>query len=177
MFKTICVGHVGADAVTKSENGRTFTTFRVAHSERWTDANGQQRETTQWIDCIMNDRPKVCDYLVKGALVYVSGNARLRCYSSEKARGFVAGITINNPSVELLGGKADLVPSKLYDSAGIMHDVNKFYHVDNANLQDPILRNAQGRAFAVDDNGWVLPLDMVQNASSTEQTTAQASQN
>lgn len=175
MFKSICVGNLGADCVTKEENGKKFTTFRVAHSERWTDVAGQQHESTQWIDCIMNDRPKVCDYLLKGTTVYVSGNARLRCYSSEKARGFVAGVTIQVQSIELLGGKSDPVPSRLYDSGGIMHDVTKFYHVDITSLHEPILKNAQGKEFAVDDNGWVLPMTDAINAQKEAQTESQQS--
>lgn len=175
MFKTICVGNLGADCVTKEENGKKFTTFRVAHSERWTDAAGSQHESTQWIDCIMNDRPKVCDYLLKGTTVYVSGNTRLRCYSSEKARGFVAGVTIQVQSIELIGGKSDPVPARLYDSAGVMHDVIKFYHVDPTALSQPILMNQQGKQFAVDDNGWVLPMEQVQNVAEPGQTESQQS--
>lgn len=161
MLKATIIGNLGADCVTKDENGKKFTTFRVAHSEKWTDATGQVHEQTQWVDCIYNDRPKVCDYLVKGTTVCVSGNVRLRCYSSEKARGFVAGMTIQVQSLELIGGKADAVPSRLYDKGGVMHDVTKFYHVDVTQLAEPILINAQGREFAVDDNGWVMPLSQV----------------
>ena len=175
MFKTICVGHLCADGFTAEENGNKFTTFRVAHSELWTDAAGSVHESTQWIDCIMNDRPKVCDYLLKGTTVYVSGNARLRCYSSEKARGFVAGVTIQVQSIELIGGKSDPVPARLYDSAGVMHDVTKFYHVDPTSLSQPILMNQQGKQFAVDDNGWVLPIEQVQNVAEHTQTESQQS--
>ena len=161
MFKATVIGNLGADAVTKDENGKKFTTFRVAHADRWTDDSGQVHESTQWVDCIFNDRPKVADYLVKGTTVYVTGNAKLRCYSSEKARGFVAGIRIQVASCELVGGKADLVPSRLYDRGGVMHNVNKFYHTDPTALSEPILLNTSGKEFAVDDNGWVLPIDMV----------------
>lgn len=151
---TIC-GYLGADATVKNENGREFTTFRVAHTDRWTDAAGQTKETTQWIDVILGGRPAVVSYLKAGTLVYVSGHTRLRCYSSEKARGFVAGMTISAVHIELLGGKTDPVPRRLYDSDGAIHDVIKYFHTD---APGTILMNQRGDRFAVDDNGWVLPM-------------------
>ena len=56
MFQSIVIGNLGADAEVKSMNGKEFTTFRVAHSQRWTDEQGQNHEQTQWIDCVMNGK-------------------------------------------------------------------------------------------------------------------------
>lgn len=148
-------GYLGADASTRNENGREFTTFRVAHSDRWSDANGQQQVSTTWVDVIINGRPNVAEFLKAGTLVYVSGHTRLRCYSSEKARGFVAGMTISAVHIELLGGKTDAVPRRLYGADGVMHEVNKFYHTD---IAGGVLVNQRGDRFAVDDNGWVMPM-------------------
>lgn len=172
MLQATIAGYLGADAETKSENGKEFTTFRVAHSERWTDGNGQARESTQWVDVIMTGRPNVAAYLKGGTLVYVSGHARLRCYSSEKARGFVAGLTISAVHIELLGGKTDAVPRRLYDNDGVMHEVNKYYHT---NMAGGILMNQRGDRFAVDDNGWVLP--MQEAPSDVQQATEPAASN
>lgn len=155
MLQAIVCGYLGADATTKNENGREFTTFRVAHSDRWTDANGNPQESTTWVDVILNGRPKVTDFLKAGTLVYVSGHTRLRCYSSEKARGFVAGMTISAVNIELLGGKTDEVPSRLYDKDGVMHEVKKYFHTQ---MTGGILMNQRGDKFAVDDNGWVMPM-------------------
>lgn len=155
MLQAIVCGYLGADAVTKNENGREFTSFRVAHSDRWTDANGNPQESTTWVDVILNGRPKVTEFLKAGTLVYVSGHTRLRCYSSEKARGFVAGMTISAVHIELLGGKTDEVPRRLYDEDGVMHEVQRFFHTQMAG---GILMNQRGDKFAVDDNGWVLPM-------------------
>lgn len=155
MLQSIVCGYLGADATTKNENGREFTTFRVAHSDRWTDANGNQQESTTWVDVILNGRPNVTEFLKAGTLVYVSGHTRLRCYSSEKARGFVAGMTISAVHIELLGGKTDAVPRRLYDQDGVMHEVTKYYHTQMAG---GVLMNQRGDKFAVDDNGWVMPM-------------------
>lgn len=156
MFKVHVIGNLGADCETKSEQGRQFTVFRVAHSESYTDQAGVKHESTQWIDCILNERPAVCDYLKKGTTVYVDGNARLRAYSSEKARAFVAGITINVRNIELIGKAPDAVPSRLYSKQGVMFNVNKWFHCPGAT--EPVLRDAQGREYLVDDNGFVMPV-------------------
>ena len=155
MFKVHVIGNLGADCETKTEQGRQFTVFRVAHSDSYTDQTGTKHESTQWIDCILNERPAVCDYLKKGTTVYVDGNARMRCYSSEKARGFVAGITINVRNIELIGKAPDAVPSRLFSKQGVMFNVNKWFHCPGA--PDNIMKDAQGRDYIIDDNGFVLP--------------------
>lgn len=159
MLQAIVCGYLGADAECKTEQGREFTTFRVAHSDRWTDANQQTHESTTWVDCIMSGHPNVAEYLKQGTLVYVSGHVKLRAYSSEKVRAFVAGMTISVVTVELLGGGADAVPRRLYDRAGVMHDVRKYYYTDTPG---EVLTNGRGKEFAVDDNGWVFPMEVAQ---------------
>jgi single-strand DNA-binding protein len=47
------IGHLGHDpAVTYTEHGPARTTFSVATSARWKDADGQAQETTEWTRCI-----------------------------------------------------------------------------------------------------------------------------
>lgn len=159
MLQAIVCGYLGADAECKTEQGREFTTFRVAHSDRWVDADQQTHESTTWVDCIMSGHPNVANYLKQGTLVYVSGHVKLRAYSSEKVRAFVAGMTIRVVTVELLGGGSDAVPRRLYDRAGVMHDVKKYYFT---NTPGEVLTNGRGKEFAVDDNGWVFPMEVAQ---------------
>lgn len=159
MLQAIVCGYLGADAECKTDQGREFTTFRVAHTDRWVDANQQTHESTTWVDCIMSGHPNVAGYLKQGTLVYVSGHVKLRAYSSEKVRAFVAGMTISVVTVELLGGGSDAVPRRLYDKAGVMHDVKKYYYTD---APGELLTNGRGREFAVDDNGWVFPMEVAQ---------------
>lgn len=156
MFQAKVVGYIGADAVTKNENGKEFTTFRVAHTDRYKDENGNEHSTTQWVDVIMSGRPNVAEFLKVGTQVYVEGHAKLRCYSSEVARGFVAGIRITPTSLELLGGNTDKVPSRLYSKDGQMHEVVKYFHTD---ASGEILNNGRGKQYAADENGWILPLE------------------
>lgn len=161
MLQTICIGHLGGDAEFKQSNGKEFSTFRLAHTDRWTDDAGQTHESTTWVDCIMNGRPNVIEYLKKGQLVYVSGSATLRVYSSPKERCMKAGLTINVRQVELLGGKNDDVPNVLYDAqTGAQVEVKKYYNVPSlvreADAQEwmPLISRSQER-FVADRNGWV----------------------
>lgn len=166
MLQTIVCGYLGADAEAKNENGNEFITFRVAHTDRWKDATGVQKESTQWVDCIMSGKPNVFEWLKQGTLVYVVGHTRLRCYSSAHQRAFVAGITISVITIELLGGAGDAVPRRLYSQDGVMHDVQKFFHTD---CPGEVLTNGRGKQFAVDDNGWVFPLEQAQSMMQADQ--------
>lgn len=164
MLQTICIGNLGFDAEVKNANGKEFTTFRIAHTEKWTDDAGQVHENTTWVDCIMNGRPNVIEYLKRGTQVYVSGSTSLRVYPSAKDRCMKAGLTINVRSVELLGGKKDEVPSQLTDaSTGIIYNIRKLFHIPEfVNPENSegvtILQNRSGQRFSVDGAGWVNPI-------------------
>lgn len=169
MLQTILIGNLGADAKVQSKDGREFTTFRVAHNDKWTDAAGTVHNNSIWVDCIINGKPEVVNYLKGGTQVCVIGTTSLRVYSSAKDRCMKAGMTINVRNIELLGGKTDVVPSKLYDSNGREHDVNKHYHCPTA--ANTFLMSMRGSQFAVDANGWVN-----QNPNETEKPYEQAEQ-
>lgn len=164
MLQITCIGHIGGDAELKTSNGKEFTTFRIAHSEKWTDEAGQVHEQTTWVDCIMQGKPNVIEYLKRGQQVYVSGTATLRVYSSAKDRCMKAGLTINVRSIELLGGKVDAVPSMLTDTEnGSVYNVRKYFHipefVNEKNSEGVhVLQSRSGQRFSVDGAGWVNPI-------------------
>ncbi|MBO5423750.1 MAG: single-stranded DNA-binding protein, partial [Fibrobacteraceae bacterium] len=91
MLQATAIGHIGGDAEVKSTNGKEFTTFRIAHTDKWTDESGQEHTNTQWIDCTMNGKPAVLEWLKKGQMVCVMGNLSTRIYSSAKDRCMKAG--------------------------------------------------------------------------------------
>lgn len=107
MLHLSVIGHLGADATLQTANGKEFVSFRVAHSEKFTDANGQQAEQTTWVDCIMNGRPAVLPYLRKGTQVYCAGSATLRVYDSAKYHCKLAGIQCRVRDVQLLSSSSD----------------------------------------------------------------------
>ena len=70
MIKLNVVGHLGKDAVVSTVNGRNVINFTVAHSERFKDAQGVQKERTIWVDCgYWTDKTAIAPYLKKGTLV------------------------------------------------------------------------------------------------------------
>lgn len=153
MLQLILVGNLGADALLQEKDGRKFTTFRVAHNDSWTDGNGQRHDNTIWVDCIMNEHPKVTEYLKQGQQVVVIGTVSLRVYSSQKDRCMKAGMTINVQRIELIGGQSDAVPSRLYDTNGVQHQVTKYYMTD---VKSTLLVSSRGQHFDTDENGWVI---------------------
>lgn len=104
MLDLLIVGHLGADAEFKEQNGDKYLQFRVASSRRWKDQSGISHEETTWVSCFLRGRvDNLLPYLRKGQLIYARGYPQFRAYSSEQARGFVAGVSINVDRIELLG--------------------------------------------------------------------------
>ena len=164
MLQCTMIGNLGANAEIKAADGREFVTFRIAHNESFTGADGTKTEKSMWVDCTMsctNGRPAVLQYLTKGTAVCVVGNVSLRVYSSEKDRCMKAGITIHVMKLELIGGQGDSVPRRLFTKDGEMVDVNKYYH---AQTNEPVLYDQRGNQFTVADGGWIAPAQAQQPA-------------
>ena len=154
MFNSMIIGNLGADAELKSANGSEFITFRVAHNDRWKDANGNEHNDSVWVDCVINGNHPVLPYLKRGTTVCVIGNTSLRVFSSKIDKCMKAGARVNVRSIELISGSPDAIPSKLVDASGVIHDVTKFFHVPVANTT---LMGIRGGEYLVDANGWVSP--------------------
>lgn len=155
MLQAILIGNIGADAQIQVSDGREFISFRVAHNDTYTDAQGNKVERSMWVDCTLNcanGKPAVFDYLKQGTLVCVTGSLSTRVYSSAKDRCMKAGLKVNVAKIELLGGQADIIPRRLYTKDGVMVDVNKFYNVNDKNT---VLVDTRGREYDVDEHGWV----------------------
>ena len=70
------IGYLGHDPeVAYTAIGTARTTFSVATSQRWKDADGQAQEATEWTRCVAwGILPEVCaEYVNKGVRVYVAG--------------------------------------------------------------------------------------------------------
>lgn len=165
MIKVEVIGNLGADCEVKQSNGNKFGACRVAHTEKYTDAQGNVHESTIWIDIVIPDAEnKVIPYLKAGVKVFVRGNASLRVYSSQKDRCMKAGLTINAREIELCGGSSDAVPRQVIDpSNGQLFDVNKCYWIGKetkgmkkADLVD--ITDAKGGQYKMDSYGFVHPV-------------------
>lgn len=192
MLQISLIGYIGAQAEVKNADGRKFTTFRVANTERWKDASGNTKEHTDWHDCVLDGEPDVVKYLKQGTLVYVQGYQRLRVYSSQKERCMKAGSSISVRQIELLGGRPDALPRQLVNPEdGSLVDVVKWYHcpalVRGKGKTSPeyiqLLNPKGGETYLADRNGFVWVQDaagqLIQAgqqpavASSTQQSTEQ----
>ena len=169
MLTANLIGNLGGNAEIKAVDGREFVTFRVAHNETTKNVDGTRVERVQWVDCTMScdgGRPAILPYLVAGTSVFIVGSLITRVYSSAKDKCYKAGLTIRVQRVELLGGRNDVVPSRLYDTEGVQHDVTKYYHVDTKSCT---LRDSKGTEYIIDANGWASAKP--KNADGTTDTT------
>lgn len=101
------IGNLGKDCVTNTVNGKSVINFSVAHTEKYKDAQGNQKDKTIWVECAYwTDRTGIAPYLKKGTQVYVDGAPEVRTYpKNDGTTG--ASLTLRVLSVQLLGGRAE----------------------------------------------------------------------
>lgn len=105
MIKMQVIGHLGRDCTTNLVNGKSVMNFAVAHSEKFKDAQGNQKEKTLWVDCsYWSERTAIAPYLKKGTQVYVEGQPDLRTYSKQDG-SFAASLVLRVGQIQLLGNK------------------------------------------------------------------------
>jgi single-strand DNA-binding protein len=105
MIKLLAIGNLGKDAVLNNVNGKNVINFTVAHTERYKDAQGNQKDKTTWVDCAYwTDRTGIAPYLKKGTQVYVEGTPDVRTYTTQDGRNG-ATLSVRVGSVQLLGAK------------------------------------------------------------------------
>lgn len=162
MFKVEAIGNLGADAEVRDSNGSKFISFRIAHSDKWTDSGGTEKERTQWIDVIMsNPESKVLPFLKQGVKVFIRGHASLRVYSSPKERMMMAGIQVNALEVELCGGIADDVPRELInpDTSEVFRTQRLYWspNVPKGLKKDDRLSliDKKGNPYSMDSHGFI----------------------
>lgn len=133
MIKIQIIGHLGKDCTTNNVSGKTVMNFNVAHSEKYKDAQGNQKDKTTWADCAYwSDRTAVAPYLKKGTLVYVEGTPEVRTYpKNDGTTG--ALLTIRVTSVQLLGGKDNSQGSEpaTQQSSGKQQPAGKSSEIDD----------------------------------------------
>ena len=77
--KIVLVGNLGRDPETRhTPSGNKVTTFSVAVTSRWRDAEGESKERTEWFNVEAWGRlGEICqEYLKKGSLVFIEGRFR-----------------------------------------------------------------------------------------------------
>ncbi len=107
MIKIQIVGNLGKDCITKEVNGKNVINFSVAHTERYKDAQGNQKERTTWVECAYwTDRTAVAQYLLKGKMVYAEGTPEADAYANKDGQP-AATLRMRVQNLQLLGGNTD----------------------------------------------------------------------
>ncbi len=107
MIKLQVIGNLGKDAVVNTVNNKTVINFNVAHTERFKDSQGVQKDRTIWVECAYwTDRTAIAPYLKKGTSVYAEGSPDIRTYSTQDGKQGVS-LTLRISNVQLLGNKSE----------------------------------------------------------------------
>lgn len=107
MIKLQVIGNLGRDCVVNNVNGKNVINFTVAHTERFKDAQGNQKDKTIWVDCAYwTDRTGIAPYLKKGTQVYAEGQPDVRSYTTQDGKQGTS-LTMRVQSVQLLGSRQE----------------------------------------------------------------------
>ena len=80
------IGNLGSEPEMRfTPSGRPVTSFRIATNWRYTTAEGERREETEWFSVVAWGKlAEQCNqFLTKGRLVYVEGRLRLRTWEGQ----------------------------------------------------------------------------------------------
>jgi single-strand DNA-binding protein len=107
MIKLMVIGNLGKDCTVNTVNGKNVINFNVAHTEKFKDSTGSQREKTTWVECAYwTDRTGISPYLKKGIQVYAEGTPEVRTYQTNDGKSG-ASLSLRVQSVQLLGARAE----------------------------------------------------------------------
>ncbi|MFL5787365.1 MAG: single-stranded DNA-binding protein [Flavisolibacter sp.] len=107
MIKMQVIGHLGKDCLVNTVNGKNVINFTVAHSEKFTDSQGNKQEKTTWVECAYwTDRTAIAPYLQKGTQVFVEGTPEVRSFTRNDGTNG-ASLSLRVREVQLLGRKGE----------------------------------------------------------------------
>ena len=107
MIKLMVIGNLGKDCIVNTVNGKNVINFSVAHTEKFKDSTGAQREKTTWVECAYwTDRTAVSAYLLKGKTVYAEGYPEADAYTNKEGQA-AATLRMRVSNIQLLGGTGE----------------------------------------------------------------------
>ena len=107
MIKLQIIGNLGKDCIVKEVNGKNVINFSVAHTEKFKDSTGAQKERTTWAECAYwTDRTAIAPYLKKGQLVFAEGTPDVEGYMNKDNQA-AATLRMRVREIQLLGGRSD----------------------------------------------------------------------
>ncbi len=105
MIKLTAIGNLGKDCTVNTVNNKTVINFSIAHTEKFKDNMGVQKDKTIWVECAYwTDKTAIAPYLKKGTQVYVEGSPEVRMYTAKDGSNG-SSLTLRVQSVQLLGSK------------------------------------------------------------------------
>ena len=107
--KTVVVGHLGKDPEMRyTPSGVPVTSFSVATSRKWTNANGEQQEKTTWfrVTCWKKLAELTAQYLQKGRLVLVEGDIDASAWTDKEGNPR-ASLELTATGIWFLGGRGE----------------------------------------------------------------------
>src|SRR5215469_887385 len=105
MIKLMVIGNLGKDCIVNTVNGKNVINFSIAHTEKFKDSTGAQREKTTWVECAYwTDRTGIAPYLKKGIQIYAEGTPEIRTYQTNEGKSG-ASLSLRVQVVQLLRGE------------------------------------------------------------------------
>ena len=135
MIKLQIIGNLGKDCIVKEINGKHVINFSVAHSERFKDAQGNQKERTTWVECAYwSDKTAIAPYLTKGTTVYAEGTPEADAYTNKDGQA-ASTLRMRVQNVQLLGSNRDSQGSNVGQSSSAGNVTNA------GSAPAPVVRN------------------------------------
>lgn len=103
MVKLQLIGHLGQDAQINQVNGKQVLNFSICHTEKFKDAQGNQKEKSLWVNCSYFTESKIGPYLKRGTQIYCEGKPDVKLWTDRNNNPQVQQTMIVS-SVQLLGG-------------------------------------------------------------------------
>lgn len=107
---TTVIGHLGRDPEMRyTPDGTPVTTFNIATTRKWTNAEGQPQEKTTWFRVTTwRKLAETCNqFLSKGRLVLVEGDIDVSTWSDKTTNEPRAMLELRARTVRFLGGKGE----------------------------------------------------------------------
>jgi len=109
---TVVVGHLGRDPEMRyTPDGTPVTTFNIATTRKWTNAEGQSQEKTTWFRVTAwRKLAETCNqFLTKGRMVLVEGDIDVSTRNDKTTGEPRAMLELRARTVRFLGGRGEKV--------------------------------------------------------------------
>ena len=146
MIKLQIVGNLGKDCIVKEVNGKNVINFSVAHTERYKDSQGNQKERTTWVECAYwTDKTAVAQYLTKRKTVYAEGSPEADAYMNKDNQA-AATLRMRVQNIQLLGGSGGDAPQNPNPGGNSNYNSGSFAGAPNNPVASAAASNASDAA-------------------------------